>query len=114
MLSTRKPAVRKLNWPTTLQAIQSIINNSPSGRLGGRAPITVHTGMPPGNPLTVALSGSKIRKVRSIDQARLQQKMNVDALLETLDQMHKDVDSSLSTLRKQAVERHNAKTHVVP
>ncbi len=37
----------------------------------------------------------------------------MDALLDTLDQMHKDVDSSLSTPRKQAVERHNAKTHVV-
>ncbi len=60
------------------------------------------------------LSGSKTRNVRSIDQARLGQKMNVDALLETLDQMHKDVDSSLSTSRKQAVECHNAKTHVVP
>ncbi len=90
------------------------MNNSPSCRLRGRAPITVHTGMPSGNAVTVALSGSKIRNVRSIDQARLQQKMNVDALLETLDQMHKDVDSSLSMSRKQAVERHNAKTHVVP
>ncbi len=39
---------------------------------------------------------------------------DVDALLETLGQMHKDVDSSLSTSRKQAVERHNAKTHVIP
>ncbi len=40
--------------------------------------------------------------------------MNVDALLEILDQMHKDVDSSLFTSRKQAVERPNSKTHVVP
>ncbi len=108
---TRTP---EADWPTTVQAIQNIINNSPSRRLGRRAPITVYTGMPSGNPLPVARFGFKTRNVRSIDQARLQQKMNVDALLETLDQMHKDVDSSLSTSRKQAVERHNAKTHVVP
>ncbi len=110
-METRTP---EADWPTTVQAIQSIINNSPSRRLGGRAPITFHTGMPPGDPLTVALSGSKTRNVQSIDQARLQQKMNVDALLKTLDQMHKDVHSSLSTSPKQAVERHNAKSHVVP
>ncbi len=39
--------------------------------------------------------------------------MNVDALFEPLDQMHKDVDSSLSTSWKQAVERYNAKPHVI-
>ncbi len=37
---TRTP---EADWPTTVQAIQSIINNSPSRRLGGRAPITVQT-----------------------------------------------------------------------
>ncbi len=94
---TRTP---EADWSTTVQAIQSIIKNSLSRRLGGRVPITVHTGMPSGNPLTVALSGSKIRNVRSIDPARLRQKMNVDALLETLDQMHNEVDSSLSKSRK--------------
>ncbi len=38
----------------------------------------------------------------------------MDALLETLDQMHKDVDSSLSTSWKQAIYRRNAKTHEIP
>ncbi len=56
------------DWPDSVPAIQSIINNSPSRRLGGRAPITVHTGMPSGNPLTVALTDCNIQDVETTDQ----------------------------------------------
>ncbi len=38
----------------------------------------------------------------------------MEYLLEPLNRMHKDVDATLSTSREQAVECHNAKTHVVP
>ncbi len=63
---------READWPTNVQAMQSIINNSPSSRLGARAPFTVHTGMPLQNPLTVALSGPKDSKTFDPkDQARL-------------------------------------------
>ncbi len=85
---TRTP---EADWPATVQVIQRIINNSPSRRIRGRAPITVLTRMASGNPLSVALSTSMSRNVRSIDQARLQQRVNVVVLLETFDEMHKDV-----------------------
>ncbi len=70
--------------------------------------------MPSGNPLTVALTDCNIQDVETTDQARLLQKLNINKLLESLDKMHKDVDTTLSATRKMAVERHNAKTHVVP
>ncbi len=84
------------DWPEYVPATQSIINNAPSRRLGGRAPITVHTSMPSGNPLTVALTECKIQGVEKTDQARVLQRLNIDKLLESLDKMHKDVDQTLS------------------
>ncbi len=84
------------DWPITVHPIQSIMKNSPSRQLGGRTPVAFYTGMPSGNSLVVALSGSKIRSVRYVDQVRLQQKMNADSLL-ALDRMHKDVDATFST-----------------
>ncbi len=52
--------------------------------------------------------------METIDQARILQKLNIDKLLESPDKMHKDVDQTLSASRKNAVERHTGKTHVVP
>ncbi len=104
----------EVDWPNSMQAIQSIIIDSPSRRLGGCAPITVHTGMIPGIRLTVALTRSNIQNVDSIDQASPKQKLSTDELLESLDKLHKDVDQALSATRQKAVGRHNAKTHVVP
>jgi len=104
----------EVDWPTSVSAIQSIINNSPSRRLGNRAPITVHTGMESGNPLSLALSEVKIRKTRSMDEARILQELNITAAQEALDNIHKEVEGSLSASRKQAVERHNSKTHITP
>ncbi len=99
------------DWPNSVPAIRSIINNSPSRRLGGRAPITVQIGMPSGNPLTVALTDCNIQDVDTTDQAMILQMLNINKLLESLDKMHKAVYMTLSAY---AVERHNAKTHVVP
>ena len=48
--------VTETDWPSTVPAIQSIINNSPSRRLNNKAPITVHTGMHSGNPLNLSLN----------------------------------------------------------
>ncbi len=102
------------DWPKSVPAIQSIINNSPSRRHCGRAQITVHTGMPSGNPLTVALTDRNIQGVQTTDQAMILQTLNIEKLLESLDKMHKDVDQTLFASRKNAIERHNAKTHAVP
>ncbi len=101
MHSTQIHSLEEADWPKSVPAIQSIINNSPSRRLGGRAPVTVHTGMPSRNPLTVALIDCNIQGVESIDQARLQHKLNTD---ESLDKIHKDADQTLTASRKSVAE----------
>ncbi len=113
MHSIRRHALRKLTGPTPYTPLQSITNNSPSRRLGGHAPITVHTGMSSGNPLTLALVQGNVRNVEWINQANLQQKLSTCELLESLVKMHKDVDQTLSASRKSVIERLNAETQVI-
>ncbi len=61
------------DWPKSVPAIQSIINNPLSRRLGARAPITVDIGMPSENLLTVALTDCNIQDVERNDQAKMLQ-----------------------------------------
>ncbi len=81
------------DWPNSVQAIQSIINNSPSRRTGGCAPIKVHTGISSKNLLTMALTRCEFQNVDSFDQAIFRQKLK------------KNADQTLSASRKKAFER---------
>lgn len=97
-------------WTKTVLAIQSIINNS----LGNRAPLTVHTGMSSGNPLSVALTTIGFKNIDSVNEVRSIRALNIDELLSSLDILHKEVSSEVSQSCKKAVDAHNAKTHVKP
>lgn len=70
--------IPETEWPTVFPAIQTVVNNSPSCRLDGRAPITVHTRMTSGNPLSIALTVAQLRCVSSINEAELIQKRNIN------------------------------------
>lgn len=104
--------VPETEWPTTVPAIQSIINNSPSRRLGDRAPITVHTGIESGNPLHLALTSIGYLDATSANEAGSLQRLRIEELHDALDVIHKEVSCTLSESRKMAVDRHNAKTHI--
>ena len=41
------------DWPSWLPLVASVINHSPSDTLGGLCPVTVHTGLPATNPVSV-------------------------------------------------------------
>jgi len=106
--------IPEAEWPSTIPAIQSIINNTPSRRLGNRSPITVHTGMEPGNPLNLALSAISYVDSTSIDDVRALQALKIEELQNALDDMHKSVNVVLSDSRKKSISRHNARTGVYP
>lgn len=69
--------VPETEWPTTVPAFQSIINNSSSRRLGGRCPITVHTDVESGNLLAVALTIVSEHGEVSLHEARIMQSLNI-------------------------------------
>ena len=106
--------IAESDWPSTVRAVQSIINNSPARRLGNQAPITVHTGMQPGNPLNVALATISYTDTDSVENVRVMQNLNIESFQKSLDEMHRSVSEILSETRKSAVERHNARTGVYP
>lgn len=106
--------VAEADWHKVVQSVQCVINSSPSRRLAGRTPISVDTGMSPGNPLAVALSTFTIDTVSSVIEVSVLQKLQMDSLMKALDSMHKEVSKSLTKSRQQAIARHNRKTHVRP
>ena len=110
-IETRTP---EADWPKSVPAVQRTINNSPTCRLNGLAPITVHTGIKPGNPLNLALSGFSEKRIKFIDEVQLKHKLLLQDLFDALDAMHRDVSDTLSKARKQVIESHNAKIHVTP
>ena len=45
---------------------------------------------------------------------QMMQQLKVDSLLKALDEMHKEVNETLTSTRENAVERHNRRTHIRP
>lgn len=111
ILSTDR-CVPETEWNTVVPAIQSVINNSPSRRLGGLSTIKVNTGMDSGNPFSVAIIIAQEPVVESLDEARIIQQMKISAILEALYNTHRNVGVSLDASRTAAVERRNRMTHV--
>ena len=106
--------IAESDWLSTVQAVQSIIYNWPARRLGNRAPITVHTGMEPGNPLNLDLASISYMDMDSVENAQVMQKLNIESFQKSLGNMHRSVSEILSETRKSAVEGYNARAGVYP
>lgn len=78
-------------WPYMLPSVMSVINSTPSERLGGLAPKEVYMGLPKYNPFTVLYS-QNLNDVAEmpLDVAEFQN--SVDTLRESLDQMHAHIE----------------------
>jgi RNase H-like domain found in reverse transcriptase/Reverse transcriptase (RNA-dependent DNA polymerase)/Integrase zinc binding domain/Chromo (CHRromatin Organisation MOdifier) domain len=99
------------DWPRVLALVQAILNNSPSPRLGGSAPLTVFTGHDVDNPLAAALHELEIESA-SLSFIRAQQLVHMEAMRESLDSLHLQAQQQATRRRQQAVERHNRLTNV--
>lgn len=106
--------VPKSEWSNVVPYIQSVIIKSPSCLLDNREPIEVHTDIKPASQLSIALASFKTRSVYSAEQFTILHKLEIDEVLQALDQIHKSFYKYLSTYCTQAVDCHNAKTHVLP
>lgn len=63
--------VPETEWPSTVEAIQLVNNNSPLRRLGGRSLIKIHTGTDSGNHLSVVLIVTYTRGMANVNKAEL-------------------------------------------
>lgn len=102
-------------WSEVVPIVQSIINNSPSKRLGGRTPKKAFTGLPDDNPLTSIVAKQNFDlEILSVDEVRLRQQKGIADLQGVLDEMHKAVSDISTAKRRKEVEAHNRRTNVRP
>jgi len=101
------------SWNTVTPLVQSVLNSTTKGRLGNRSPLTVFTALPSDNPLSfVQRRTNRQVQTLSIDEARVRQIGNIEALMSAVCSMHKDVAGRANKAREDRVRRHNAKTNV--
>lgn len=76
--------IPKAEWPCSVPAIQSIIKDFDSRRLGGRAPGSFHTEMEAANPLRLALRMTNVKNIGTPDEVWVLQRLNISSLHERL------------------------------
>lgn len=86
-------------WPRLVPIVQSILNNSSSSKLGGRAPIKVFTQLSPENPMLSLQTQEEPVQFKSNDKIRAQQIVNLAEIQNGLSQMHREVKQSADRLR---------------
>jgi hypothetical protein len=64
-------------WPRVVHIFQSILNNAPSTRLAGRAPITVFTQLLAENPVFALRPSDGIAEIESIELLRAQELIDI-------------------------------------
>jgi len=55
----------------------------------------------------------KVTNVKTLDLARAQQVLNISELQTALDQVHKDVELSVTRRREKAIASHNKATNII-
>ena len=98
-------------WPHVLPLVQSMLNHTPRGSLGNRAPVTVFSGLPADNPLRLIVLPDRTQHT-SFQAGRALKLMNTERLLKVLDEIHKDVSERRPKHRDAAIRQHNEKTGV--
>eukprot|EP00171_Calliarthron_tuberculosum_P001965 IDg1965t1 len=108
------------DWVSVLPAIATALNEASLDRLGRRpdgiaySPLEVMTGITPKRQVLRVLPPDLIHtKAKNISHARTIQVITVKELQASLDQMHKDVQASVSKKGEKAIHRHNRATNIV-
>ncbi|GMG14688.1 unnamed protein product [Phytophthora fragariaefolia] len=95
-------------WEAVLGMVQAALNQQPSDKLGGRAPVTAFMGLPATTPLSAIFASDGIV---DMDEETLHAKVQ-EHLVETakaLEMMHRDVSTISDRRRLQARARRAAK-----
>ncbi len=103
--------LKTTQWSSLVPIIQSALNHQPSDRLGGIAPITAFTALPPNRPLRAMFI--ETRQEQSTELLVIAEiKKHVESTRESIDRMHMEIVGSSDKKRKQARDRHNKKSHI--
>jgi Integrase core domain/Chromo (CHRromatin Organisation MOdifier) domain len=103
--------LRPDQWTFVHRMVQSALNNSPSKRLGGVAPVTAMTGLKADSPARFIVMDNELRVI-TLEQSMVLRLLAMEELQAARDEMHKLVKQSNASQRGKARSRYNAKTHV--
>jgi hypothetical protein len=91
--------------------VQFVLNNSPSPLLNGLAPITTLTGLSSTSPLTSVVEFAEARQT-SLTEIRASQIRCADALIASLDAMHKTTSATAARYRALRRKSHDKRPNV--
>jgi hypothetical protein len=100
----RESRSKASDWPYMLPAVMSVINSTPSKRLGGLAPKEIFMGLPKYNPFTVLYS-PHLSDISDVPLTSPDYIKAVDALRQSLDDMHKTITTTKRTRQQQNMEQ---------
>jgi hypothetical protein len=103
--------IQQVDWPDLVKLVQFVLNNSPSPRLNGLAPITAFTGLSSTSPLTSIIEFAEAKQT-SMTEIRASQILCADALITSLDTMHKATSATAARYRALRWKSHDKRPNV--
>ncbi|CEO95672.1 hypothetical protein PBRA_009680 [Plasmodiophora brassicae] len=104
---------QKEEWPWLLKVVEHVLNHRPQQRLGGRAPVQVHSGLEPDNPLDgICINPVRETQINVTEMTSDEIVKLTDELIAALNQMHKEV-ADLSE-RQRAQRRQKVSENRIP
>lgn len=108
------------DWPSVIETIQSVLNNSPLKRLGissfssgsYRTPMEAFTGQRSRRSLLRALPPSVYSTAATLDEAQAIRVIGLESLQAEIQNMHVDIGERISVSRARKVAAHNKKTNI--
>lgn len=94
------------SWPFLLPAVQSVLNHSPSPRLGGLAPVEVMTGLRPSQPIDCILLEGVLTAMPELRDLAEVAKEHVDALRTALAEIHSATKHVRDRRTRARVQKH--------
>jgi hypothetical protein len=94
-----------------LPVVQHALNHTPSAKLGGRAPITAMTQLPPGNALSAYHEDPSVKEIDPATLAKWREKYWSD-LASARDQLHRELELASDDKRDSERKRRNNKKHI--
>ncbi|KAE8982236.1 hypothetical protein PR001_g23792 [Phytophthora rubi] len=106
VLSERRLSPSK--WETVLGMVQAALNQQPSDKLGGRAPVTAFMGLPATTPLSAIFTTDGVVEMDE-EMLRTKVQQHLTETAQALEMMHREVSAISDRRRLQARARRAAK-----
>jgi hypothetical protein len=98
------------HWPSVVPMLPSTLNNQPSNRLDGTAPITAMTSLPVSTPILSVLSPVNEVGIVSLEHIVAERAANLALLRDALDSIHRALAKSVAANRDRRHANKNAAT----